>query len=392
MGLPGTTVPQTLGPGVRPQPDGSRPTHRVSPRSEGDGLHVVVGNDLQGTGGGGCGSSAPSLGWHLLPATFPLGLGLTGSGGPGYEPQGTRGRPRHPRSHQQPGEGQKPGSRLAADPGAPFRSLPPATAEPGPSDQEEVGAQQAPHPPRCPRGAWGHPLPPSRARRGHDDPRPFKASRPAPASHLLAVGGHEVEAAGGDGQGDGHAGELQVAFPQDGVQGAAAGLGAGGSVGKGAPEPGTSSPSRGSQLSSPSPRGRREPRVAGLRSSPRPRAARARWQPSRPSLTFLLRMAPLAPGTASHTRPIASLRGAQQDVSLGWGPPLWSPHPPQHRDEAAAGRFRAHRHVRRALLGGGRGNQRRRDGVKARDTKGKPSGWLRTRLGQGKSSKSSVNI
>jgi len=57
-------------------------------------------------------------------------------------------------------------------------------------------------------------------------------------SHLLAVRSHEVEAAGGDGQGDGHAGELQVALAQDGVQRAAAGLGANGSVGKGLPGPG----------------------------------------------------------------------------------------------------------------------------------------------------------
>lgn len=46
-------------------------------------------------------------------------------------------------------------------------------------------------------------------------------------AHLLAVGGHEVEAAGGDGQGDGHAGELEVALAQDGVEGAAAGLAGG---------------------------------------------------------------------------------------------------------------------------------------------------------------------
>lgn len=305
------------------------------------------------------------LGWHLLPATFPLGRGLKGSGGPGYEPQGTRGWPRHPQSHQQSAWS---APRISAPSNERARPL-------GPGG----GGRSAS--PRCPRGGWGHPLPPSRARRGHDDPSPFKASHPAPASHLLAVGGHEVEAAGGDGQGDGHAGELQVAFPQDGVQGAATGLGADGSAGKGAPGPGASSPSRGSQLSSP--RGQQEPRVPGLRSSPRPRAPRARWQPSQPSLTFLLRTAPLAPGTASHTRPMASLRGAQRDVSLGWGPPLWSPHPPQHRDEAAAGRLRAHRHVRRALLGGGRGNQRRRDGVKARDTKGKPSGLAPDPAGAG---------
>lgn len=54
----------------------------------------------------------------------------------------------------------------------------------------------------------------------------------APRSHLLAVRGHEVEAAGGDGQGDGHAGKLQVALAQDGVQRAAAGLGENGSVGQ----------------------------------------------------------------------------------------------------------------------------------------------------------------
>lgn len=301
------------------------------------------------------------LGWHLLPATFPPGLGLAGA---------------LVMSHRAPEDGRDTPRATNRVPGVPLRSLPPATGEPGPSDQEEVGAQQAPD---VPVEAGDTP---SRDQRGHNDPSPFRASRPAPScSHLLAVGGHEVEAAGGDGQGDGHAGELQVAFPQDGVQGAAAGLGAEGSIGKGAPGPGASSPSRGSQLSSP--RGQQEPRVPGLRSSPRPRAPRARWQPSRPSLTFLLRTAPLAPGTASHTRPIASLRGAQRDVSLGWGPPLWSPHPPQHRDEAAAGRLRAHRHVRRALLGGERGNQRRRDGVKARDTKGKPSGLAPDPAGAG---------
>jgi len=35
-------------------------------------------------------------------------------------------------------------------------------------------------------------------------------------SHLLAVGGQQVEAAGRDGEADRHAGKLQVTLPQDG--------------------------------------------------------------------------------------------------------------------------------------------------------------------------------
>lgn len=103
------------------------------------------------------------------------------------------------------------------------------------------------------------------------------AARPlAPScSHLLAVGGHEVEAAGGDGQGDGHAGELQVALPQDGVQGAAAGLGAGGSVRNGAPGPGASSPSRGGQLALPT----------GATRAPGARPSTGGWAEVQPSAT-----------------------------------------------------------------------------------------------------------
>lgn len=44
------------------------------------------------------------------------------------------------------------------------------------------------------------------------------------SSHLLTVGRHEVEAAGRDGERDGHAGKLQVALAEDGVERAAAGL------------------------------------------------------------------------------------------------------------------------------------------------------------------------
>lgn len=141
--------------------------------------------------------------------------------------------------------------------------------------------------------------------------------------------------------------------------------------------------------SSPSPRGRREPRVpgpapaAGLRSSPRPQAARARRQLSWPSLTFLLLTAPLAPGTASHTRPIASLRGAQRDVSLGPGAPHFVPPPTPAQGRGGGGA--ALRSPPRPQ-GGGRGNQRRRDGVKRGTQKGKPSGsadWLPDKAGAG---------
>lgn len=46
---------------------------------------------------------------------------------------------------------------------------------------------------------------------------------PSP-SNLFAVCGHEVEAAGGNGESDGHSGELQVTPPQNGAERAATGL------------------------------------------------------------------------------------------------------------------------------------------------------------------------
>lgn len=78
-------------------------THRVAPRSEGDGLHVMVGNDLQDRSTVRCSSSVPSL--AHLPWDWPS-VGITSSRSPGYEPQATR------RRAETPGELLRPGSKL----------------------------------------------------------------------------------------------------------------------------------------------------------------------------------------------------------------------------------------------------------------------------------------
>lgn len=213
-------------------------THRVAPRSEGDGLHVMVGNDLQDRSTVRCSSSVPSL--ARFPWDWPS-VGITSSRSPGYEPQATR------RRAETPGELLRPGSKLRDLQGRgslkvsrdrsqkAFRviaqiPLPPGmggVGHSGPGEEHSAGNTGTHTSPRrmgtTPAGPGGDAQIPARFKSAMQPPA-------APRSHLLAVRGHEVEAAGGDGQGDGHAGELQVAFAQDGVQRAAAGLGENGSV------------------------------------------------------------------------------------------------------------------------------------------------------------------
>ena len=47
----------------------------------------------------------------------------------------------------------------------------------------------------------------------------YSLSSTSPLTDLLGVGGHQVQAAGGDVEVDGHAGKLEVALPQDVGQG-----------------------------------------------------------------------------------------------------------------------------------------------------------------------------
>lgn len=179
--------------------------------------------------------------------------GLTSLWSPGYEPQTTRKRAGDTkRATESRVKTRRPGPRpwglgltvSRTDPAkhAGYRShLITSSHLITPRDQGEVGTQQVTQPTQTALREAGDIPCPSRAQGGgHEGSSLPKASCPAPPrSHLLAVRGHEVEAAGGDGQGDGHAGKLQVALAQDGVQGAAAGLGADGSMGKGLPGPDT---------------------------------------------------------------------------------------------------------------------------------------------------------
>lgn len=61
-------------------------THRVAPRSKGDGLHVMVGNDLQDRSTVRCSSSVPSL--ARFPWDWPS-VEITSFRSPGYEPLAT---------------------------------------------------------------------------------------------------------------------------------------------------------------------------------------------------------------------------------------------------------------------------------------------------------------
>lgn len=216
-------------------------THRVTPRSKGDGLHVMVGNDLQDRSTVRCSSSVPSL--ARFPWDWPS-VEITSFRSPGYEPLATT------RRAETSAELLRPGSKLGdlqgwgtwvsmsrgqipqGIQGIAEIPLPPGmggVGHSGPGDEHSAGNRGTHTSPARtgtpPAGPEGNACIPARLKSAMQPPA-------APRSHLLAVRGHEVEAAGGDGQGDGHAGKLQVALAQDGVQRAAAGLGENGSVGQ----------------------------------------------------------------------------------------------------------------------------------------------------------------
>lgn len=117
-------------------------------------------------------------------------------------------------------------------------------------------------------------------------------------TNLFAVCGHKVEAAGGDGESDWHSRKFQITPPQDGTEWAATGLGKGPESQKlGAPH--TTNPPPSAFWPSP------HRSQTYLPPAP-PHFPAVPPAPSAPG-TFLLLVAPLAPGTASHTRLMASL-------------------------------------------------------------------------------------
>lgn len=85
-------------------------------------------------------------------------------------------------SHRAPEDGRDTPRATNRVPGAPLRSLPPATGEPGPSDQEEVGTQQAPD---VPVEAGDTPCPPAGTRGDTTTPpRLEPAAQPLPLTCL----------------------------------------------------------------------------------------------------------------------------------------------------------------------------------------------------------------
>lgn len=171
-------MPKTSGGGTDPQHGaghartGTPCTHRVSSGSEGDGLHVVVGNDLQGREF--VGRSQELLGTqpetapppcHIPPGAGPA-RGLTRLWSPGYESQATRKRVGTPTGPLRAGS--KPGD-LAPGQGTWGLTVPKARSCKArgvwlqPLHPRGLGggghsAGHAAHP-DIPHRGWGHPLP-----------------------------------------------------------------------------------------------------------------------------------------------------------------------------------------------------------------------------------------